>query len=134
MVIFVFGLQGSGRREEMRKKKNNRSYKFTEKKKSVRGMIACVGAVISLLILAGMLIQAVTSAGNGGAFLGSAGVVALFVGVASFIEAVQAVQEKDTFRSIPYTAVGLSAVATVVSTLHVRNFVIKEKTKWITNG
>ena len=78
----------------MRKKKNNRSYKFTEKKKSVRGMIACVGAVISLLILAGMLIQAVTSAGNGGAFLGSAGVVALFVGVASFIEAVQAVQEK----------------------------------------
>ncbi len=96
------------------KKKNNRSYKFTEKKKSVRGMIACVGAVISLLILAGMLIQAVTSAGNGGAFLGSAGVVALFVGVASFIEAVQAVQEKDTFRSIPYTAVGLSAVATVL--------------------
>ena len=88
----------------MRKKKNNRSYKFTEKKKSVRGMIACVGAVISLLILAGMLIQAVTSAG----------VVALFVGVASFIEAVQAVQEKDTFRSIPYTAVGLSAVATVL--------------------
>ncbi len=81
MVIFVFGLQGSGRREEMRKKKNNRSYKFTEKKKSVRGIIACVGAVISLLILAGMLIQAVTSAGNGGAFLGSAGVVALFVGV-----------------------------------------------------
>ena len=74
----------------MRKKKNNRSYKFTEKKKSVRGMIACV------------------------AFLGSAGVVALFVGVASFIEAVQAVQEKDTFRSIPYTAVGLSAVATVL--------------------
>lgn len=61
-----------------------------------------------------MLIQAVTSAGNGGAFLGSAGVVALFVGVASFIEAVQAVQEKDTFRSIPYTAVGLSAVATVL--------------------
>ena len=120
----------------MRKKKNNRSYKFTEKKKSVRGMIACVGAVISLLILAGMLIQAVTSAGNGGAFLGSAGVVALFVGVASFIEAVQAVQEKDTFRSIPYTAVGLSAGcdSAVVSTLHVRNFVIKEKTKWITNG
>ena len=96
------------------RKWNNRSYKFTEKKKSVRGMIACVGAVISLLILAGMLIQAVTSAGNGGAFLGSAGVVALFVGVASFIEAVQAVQEKDTFRSIPYTAVGLSAVATVL--------------------
>ena len=93
----------------MRKKKNNRSYKFTEKKKSVRGMIACIGAVISLLILAGMLIQAVTSA-----FLGSAGVVALFIGVASFIEAVQAVQEKDTFRSIPYTAVGLSAVATVL--------------------
>ena len=98
----------------MRKKKNNRSYKFTEKKKSVRGMIACIGAVLSLLILAVMLIQAVTSAGNGGAFLGSAGVVALFVGVASFIEAVQAVQEKDTFRSIPYTAVGLSAVATVL--------------------
>ena len=131
MVIFVFGLQGSGRREEMRKKKNNRSYKFTEKKKSVRGMIACVGAVISLLILAGMLIQAVTSAGNGGAFLGSAGVVALFVGVASFIEAVQAVQEKDTLYGSRIVGGCDSAV---VSTLHVRNFVIKEKTKWITNG
>lgn len=98
----------------MRKKKNNRSYKFTEKKKSIRGIAACIGAVISLLVLVVMLIQAVGSAGNGGAFLGSAGVIALFVGVASFIEAVQAVQEKDTFRSIPYTAVALSAIATVL--------------------
>ncbi len=99
-------------------------------------MIACVGAVISLLILAGMLIQAVTSAGNGGAFLGSAGVVALFVGVASFIEAVQAVQEK---RHLPLHSIYGSRIvggcdSAVVSTLHVRNFVIKEKTKWITNG
>lgn len=90
----------------MRKKKNNRSYKFTEKKKSVRGMIACVGAVISLLILAGMLIQAVTSAGK---------------------------------RHLPLHSIYGSRIvggcdSAVVSTLHVRNFVIKEKTKWITNG
>lgn len=100
----------------MRKKKNNRSYKFTEKKKSVRGMIACVGAVISLLILAGMLIQAVTSAGNGGAFLGSAG------------------KRHLPLHSIYGSRIVGGCDSAVVSTLHVRNFVIKEKTKWITNG
>ena len=84
---------------------------FLSQKNRSFAYVTLISFEFSLLI---ECIQAVTSAGNGGAFLGSAGVVALFVGVASFIEAVQAVQEKDTFRSIPYTAVGLSAVATVL--------------------
>lgn len=97
-----------------RKNKKNRSYKFTEKKKSVRGAMSCAGAAISLVILTALLLQAVGMNGEGGGYLGSLGVVALFLGVVSFIEAVQAVQEKDTFKTLPYTGVALSAVATVL--------------------
>lgn len=95
-------------------RRKNRSYKFTEKKRSVKGAISCVGAVLSLILLVVMVVQAVGMAGNGGGYLGSVGIVALFIGVASFVEAVQAVQEKDTFRSLPYAGVVLSAVATVL--------------------
>lgn len=99
----------------MRKRqRKNRSYKFTEKKKSIKGMISCIGAIISLILLVVMILQSVGNHGIGGDYLGSIGVIALFVGVASFIEAVQAVQEKDTFRTLPYVGVGLSAVASVV--------------------
>lgn len=97
-----------------RKNKKSRNYKFTEKKKSIRGAISCTGAAISLVILVILLFQAVGMHGEGGGYLGSLGVIALFLGVASFIEAVQAVQEKDTFRTLPYTGIALSAVATVL--------------------
>lgn len=99
----------------MRKRqRKNRSYKFTEKKKSIRGMISCIGAVVSLILFAVMILQSVKNHGAGGEYLGSIGVVALFVGVASFIEAVQAVQEKNTFRSLPYAGVALSGAASVL--------------------
>lgn len=97
-----------------RRNKKNRSYKFTEKKKSIRGAIACGGALLSLVLLIVLLFQAVGMSGQGGGYLGSLGVIALFLGVASFVEAVQAVQEKDTFRTLPYAGVALSAVATVL--------------------
>lgn len=76
-------------------------------------MISCVGAVCSLLVLIFAIFQAIVSKGNAGAVLGGGGVAALFIGAASFIEAVQAVQEKDTFRGIPYAAVTLSLTAIV---------------------
>lgn len=101
--------------KKMRKRrKKSRNFKFTEKKKSIRGAVSCGGAVLSLILLAVMITEAVGMAGNGGGYLGSIGVIALFIGVASFIEAVQAVQEKDTFRTLPYAGVVLSAVATVL--------------------
>lgn len=96
-----------------RKKRKNKNYKFTEKKRSVRGICACVGAGISILMFFVMIGNAIGQAGNGGAYLGGLGVIALFIGVASFIEAVQAVQEKNTFKTIPYLGVGLSGVVTV---------------------
>lgn len=99
----------------MRKKRNrNKNYKFTEKKKSIRGACACVGAVLSIAFMGVMLLNAVGKSGNGGKYLGSIGVLALFVSVVSFIEAVQALQEKNTFKTLPYIGIVLSAISTVL--------------------
>ncbi|MCI8327900.1 MAG: hypothetical protein HFI37_09055 [Lachnospiraceae bacterium] len=98
----------------MRKRRRGKNFKFTEKKKSIKGAISCGGAILSLAVLAITLLQAVTANGNGANYLGSVGVAALFIGSASFIEAVQAVQEKDTFKTLPYTGMVLSAIATIL--------------------
>lgn len=67
-----------------------------------------------MLIFIIMLANAIGQSGNGGKYLGSLGVIALFIAVASFIEAVQAVQEKDTFKTIPYLGTALSGIVLVL--------------------
>lgn len=91
-------------------KKRNR-YKFTEKKHSRRGMLACVLAAASIFALVYLVAESFLQGGNGSVYLGSAGILALVVAVASFVQAVKSLREEDTFRGIPVASMALSLVA-----------------------
>ena len=91
------------------KRKNH--YKFTGKKHSKRGMLACFLAAASIFAMLYMIMNSFWQKGNGSVYLGSAGILALFVGLAAFIQAVKSLREEDAFRGIPIAAVFLSLLA-----------------------
>lgn len=91
------------------KRKNH--YKFTGKKHSKRGMLACFLVAASIFALIYMIMTSFWQKGNGSVYLGSAGLLALAVAVAAFIQAVKSFQEEDTFRGIPVISVILSLLA-----------------------
>lgn len=91
------------------KRKNH--YKFTGKKHSKRGMLACFLAAASIFALIYMIMTSFWQKGNGSVYLGSAGLLALAVAAAAFIQAVKSLREEDTFRGIPVISVILSLLA-----------------------
>lgn len=91
------------------KRKNH--YKFTGKKHSKRGMLACFLAAASIFALIYMIMTSFWQKGNGSVYLGSAGLLALAVAVAAFIQAVKSLREEDAFRGIPVISVILSLLA-----------------------
>lgn len=91
------------------KRKNH--YKFTGKKHSKRGMLACFLAAASIFALIYMIMTSFWQKGNGSIYLGSAGLLALAVAVAAFIQAVKSLREEDAFRGIPVISVILSLLA-----------------------
>lgn len=86
-------------------------YKFTEKKHSKRGMLACFLAAASIFVLVWLFIISFRQDGNGSVYLGSAGILALFIAAAAFVQAVKSMREEDTFRRIPVSSVILSLLA-----------------------
>lgn len=86
-------------------------YKFTKRKRSKRGMLACVLAAASIFALVYLVFQAFAQDGNGSVYLGSAGVLALIVAVIAFVEAVKSLKEEDTFRGFPVASMVLSLLA-----------------------
>lgn len=91
------------------KRKNH--YKFTGKKHSKRGMLACFLAAASIFALIYMIMTSFWQKGNGSVYLGSAGLLALFCALAAFIQAVKSLREEDAFRGIPIISVILSLLA-----------------------
>lgn len=87
-------------------------YKFTKKKKSVRGICALVLAVTAILILAVVVSEAFKKGGNGSVYLGSAGVLSLLVSVCALVLSVLAVKEEDTFKTVPYISLACSVIIT----------------------
>lgn len=86
-------------------------YKFTEKKHSRRGMLACFLAAASIFVLIYLVLISFRQGGNGSVYLGSAGILALFAALAAFIQAVKSIREEDTFRGIPMCSMILSFIA-----------------------
>ena len=82
-------------------------YKFTGKRHSRRGMLACFLAAASIFALAYLIGNSFLQKGDGSVYLGSAGILAF----ASFVQAVKSVREEDTFRGIPVASVVLSVLA-----------------------
>lgn len=93
----------------MRRKKH---YKFTGKKHSKKGMLACALAAASIFVLLYVIRSSFLQQGNGSVYLGSAGVLALAVAILALVQAVKSCKEEDTFRIFPVLSVILSFAAT----------------------
>ena len=86
-------------------------YKFTGKRHSRRGMLACFLAAASIFALIYLVMTSFLSRGNGGVYLGGVGLLALAVALASFVQSVKSMREEDTFRGIPIASLVISVVA-----------------------
>lgn len=96
--------------------RKRKHYKFTKRKKSVRGIIALLLAVTAAVIFVLAVSEAFHKNGNGSVYLGSAGVLSLLFSVTSFVLAVLAVKEEDTFKTIPYAGLVLSIIMSLLWT------------------
>lgn len=74
-------------------------------------MLSCALAAASIFALLYVFYNSFLQQGNGSVYLGSAGVLALFVAVISFVQAVKSIREEDTFRGFPILSVILSVLA-----------------------
>ena len=90
--------------------KRNR-YKFTKRKRSKRGMLACALAAASIFALLYLVSEAFWQNGNGSVYMGSVGVLALVVAIIAFVQAVKSLREDDTFRGFPVASMVLSVLA-----------------------
>lgn len=94
----------------MRKKNHN---KFSKKKHSKRGMLACFLAAASIFVLIYLIFEAFIQKGSASVYFGSAGILALAVAVAAVVLAVKSLREEDVFRGLPITSMLLSILAMV---------------------
>lgn len=89
-------------------KKRKKHYKFTHKKKSVRGILAILFSIAAAVIFVVTVTASFQKKGNGSVYLGSMGILSLLFSITAFVLAILAVKEKETFRAIPYTGLGFS--------------------------
>lgn len=93
-------------------RRRRRSYKFTEKKQSKRGIAAFVLAVISLAVFAFVVADSFHNRGSGSMYLGSAGVASMMIGIVSFVLAIKSLREENSFKLFPYLATVTSFLIT----------------------
>lgn len=98
----------------MKKRRNH--YKFTQKKKSVRGMLAILFSLVAAVIFVATVLESFSCKGTGSVYLGSMGVLSLLFSVTALVLAILAVKEKETFRTIPYVGLGLSVMVALIWT------------------
>ncbi len=99
--------------------------KFTKKKHSKRGMLACAVAAASIFALIYLVFSSFLQKGNGSIYMGSAGMLALAAALFAFVQAVRSMREEDTFRGLPIASVALSVLAVGAwSALYVAGFLL----------
>lgn len=77
--------------------RNKRSYKFTDKRQTVGGVVATIFAIMALALLSlgvGISFQA---NGNAGIMIGLIGLLVIIVSIVGFIMALKSFEEKDRF-------------------------------------
>ncbi|SFG16152.1 hypothetical protein SAMN04487761_10655 [Lachnospiraceae bacterium C7] len=86
-------------------------YKFTGKKHSRKGMIATGIAAAMILLFIIVIVMAFEAAGKMSAYVGSAGVLAVFGTAISVVLAIQSMHEEDSFKLFPRIAMVTSVLA-----------------------
>ncbi len=93
----------------LRKRRRNR-YKFTEKKHSVKGIVALLIAAITEIVYLVFIFNAFKSDGQLSMYYGSAGVFMLGIAILSLVLAFQSMFEEDSFRTFPRIALLISTL------------------------
>lgn len=88
-----------------------RTYKFTEKTQSPRGIAAFLLALVSLAVFVLVVFDSYRNRGAGSMYLGSAGVSSLLVGLLAFVLAIKSLGEENSFKLFPYLATVFSFLA-----------------------
>lgn len=91
--------------------KKQRSYKFTKKKHSFRGLIAFGLACVILMIYGIFIYLSYKDGGNLSAYYGGAGVLVMLASVVTLIIAILSLKEENSFQLFPRMAVGLSGIS-----------------------
>ncbi len=93
--------------------RKRRSYEhiFTEKVHSKKGMLGLALGILSILGGIVMVVISCRARGEGSVYLGSAGLLALFVAAAAFALAVQSMREDRSKRAFPIAATLCSGIA-----------------------
>lgn len=79
-----------------------KSYKFTNKRQSVRGIISTIYFVIALGLLVYAVVLSFKAKGNGGVAVGALGMEALLVSVAGIAMGVYGFKEEEVFLKFPW--------------------------------
>lgn len=96
------------------RKNRRRSYKFTGKTHSKRGILSFVLACISLLIYIVFVYLSYKAAGNLSTYYGAFGVLAMLLAIVSLVLSFTTLKEEDSFPLFPRLAVFTSVLTTIV--------------------
>lgn len=91
-------------------KKKRKGYKFTKKKHSVKGIIALLMALLSIILGLAMIGYSFQNKGNGNEYLGIGGVSSLLIAFTALMIALSSLKEDGSYKLFP-------AVGTVMSVL-----------------
>lgn len=105
------------------KRRRRRSYKFTGKKVSKRGIVSVILSASALASMGAVVWMSFGNRGNGSVYLGSMGILAMLLSVLSVVIAIMGLREEDTFKVLPATGLGMGIVSTILwMTIYVRGF------------
>lgn len=96
------------------RRRRKRSYKFTEKKQSKRGIFALILAIISIVCLCVVVVESSGAGGNGTMYLGSIGVASMLLALVALVFAIKSMFEEESFKLFPYLGLGSSIFASAV--------------------
>lgn len=94
------------------RRKNSR-FRFTGKKRSRRGMYACLIAFVSIAVLGILLLESFDKLGVGSVYLGNIGFLGMILAVWALILAIGSLREENTFREIPIVSTVVSTIASL---------------------
>ncbi len=94
-------------------RKKQRSYKFTKKKHSIRGLIS-FGLASLILVTYGVFIYlSYKDGGNLSAYYGGAGVMIMLLSIFTLVIAILSLKEENSFQLFPRIATGLSLLSVI---------------------
>lgn len=94
--------------------KKAKSFMFTTKHHSFSGVMGCVLAVISIVVLTGTIYLAFENAGKSTVMMGSQGLFALILDFLGIIAGVTSMNERDIHKWVPILSIVVNSILLVI--------------------